>query len=86
MALRGEVTQIEGFDLQVGDVMVVWWCPKGGHPNRDRVIEINTYNGKLLDLWPKGARTARFASGAIMTVGNEELIEVLVVDPPTKQR
>jgi len=46
-----------GKDLQVGDVIKVWW-----HPHYDRITKIVPYEGKLAFLWDKegGARYAHF--------------------------
>ena len=56
-----------GRDLQIGDVIEVWW-----RPYRDVIIDFEPYTGPLAYLFPDGARIATFGICRGMTVGNDE--------------
>jgi hypothetical protein len=64
-----------GHELQIGDVIDVWW-----DPGRSTIIALHSYVGPLAYLWRDcgGARIATFAerSKLKMTVGPDDLFTV----------
>lgn len=69
------ITMIQklGRDLQVGDVVRVWWAP-----GTDRITKLVPYKGKLSHLWNGEARLADFAMSRVgMTIEPDAAFEVV---------
>lgn len=53
------MTQVQGKDLQVGDIMSVWW-----NPNKAEILEIrNFYSSLNEELWDGKAKIVKFPKG-----------------------
>lgn len=70
--------EVRGKDLEVGDVIEVWWAPR-----RDTITRLEPYTGTLQDLFPEGAQIARFAqcTGG-MTIDNSDVYVALTPARP----
>lgn len=67
-------TQVKGSELRIGDVIDVWWSP-----NRDTIIDLKPYKGRLAYCFPEGAQLAEFLiNKGGMTIDNSDYYKLLV--------
>lgn len=66
---------VRGKDLQVGDIIEVWWSnPAQVFPKREMITAIRQYKGRLEYLWKEGATLVSFSVNKTgMTIDNSGL-------------
>lgn len=70
---------VKGNELQVGDVLHVWWNleSRGAIPNRDVITKLEPYNGSLKHIFKDGAQIASFVYNKTgMTIENNIMYTV----------